>query len=87
MYGCVCMKFLCRYLRLSIPNVPNFFSVSTDFRQETLKKFPKARNINDVKNMLSDTSNSKWPVYRTAVGEDKGYTVMTGKYGYQAFMH
>ncbi len=30
--------------------------------------------------MLSDTSDSKWPVYRTAVGEDKGYTVMTGKY-------
>lgn len=54
--------------------------MSTDFRQETLKKYPKAGNINDVKTMLSDTSNSKWPLYRTAVGEDKGYTVMTGKY-------
>jgi len=67
-----------RFVRLPIENAPNYFVVSTDFRNKTLKTLPKARNISDVRNQLSDTSNSEWPVYRIPSGNDHSKTVLTG---------
>jgi len=62
------------YKLLDIVQVPD---ISTEFRQARADTFPAPVNVQDALNILGDTMNKQWPIFRNAVPPDHAATVAT----------
>ncbi|KAG5888617.1 hypothetical protein JTB14_022633 [Gonioctena quinquepunctata] len=74
-----CIMHCNKYLRLKTDEVNQEMSQSSISRMATFKSYPSPQNKQDVINMLSDHSNTNYPVFRDNPG-DFVKTIAVGKY-------
>ncbi|KAF4532423.1 hypothetical protein B566_EDAN003876 [Ephemera danica] len=68
-----------KYLRLPVPEVSGLGVISSDHRHGTAEQFGEVRNLQDVRRLLGDQSDSKFAIYRDqSHGEDIVTTVAVG---------
>jgi len=60
------------YKLLNIPQIPD---ISTTFRQPRADMFPAPTTVRDALNILGDTMDQDWPIYRNAAPPDHAATV------------
>jgi hypothetical protein len=73
------LLYLCRYLRLQIPEAGGGIMLSSDHRHATMNSFPRPSSRGDVINMLGDQSDKEYPIFHESGDDDYAKTVAVGK--------